>query len=1391
MLLPSDIARLVLGYLQQEGLNATSRTFIVESPNLKEYAEHTTEDGTIPACVFSLFGKNLTTILNEYVAVKTKETSHETQIPAMMTSLWKKLDFTLNQIKCMQNSPALQQSQRLRTRNGIANMRRQRALTAAPAPSSGYMTVSMPQQCGASPAATPQGGMLGHSTPVCYTSQQTRPSTVSFGQPGDSPLQILVPDHRFNPGPLSPGRRKCDSPRRRGGSQCGASGPGRNSVVSSVLTVEQQNEETVSENFPQMVIENAREKILNDRSLQEKLAENINKILASDISPQMSKTSCSTVEQDQSIDEILGLQGEIHMTDDAIQDILEQTESDPAFQALFDLFDYGKGKTGEYHDRADGSLSNSAQESDESGLVDDSSEAANTGTGHEDSTSGGENTVRKLRKRNVQESKSKRKPPAAAPSTSKSSPGTKLSRPASESGQTGQGTAQVKNGSSRKRVSVPNQKETRGIGAASCEQLSKNSESHLSDKNAGSSSATEECTAMDVDEAVSAPMTEMHHLQDGSQTPVLENLQAFKSTSENTTVIPVTKPSELNPSAFGATVRDENGSMAETPAGETSGASSGVIGGSGQTGALPSLHIPLHDLGETGNGGPGQCLSQNKPPSLDPAAQEKEATVKEPQTRGSGNAASLTESSSLLISTSADPAAPSGSTCVSNSQTREPDPSKIVSLKIIISDEQDEGPTDSALNQATCSVTGEQIPTIFLSSPGKSPTKGLTSASSAVTHEETVQAVSSLQGTEVIGTSTPLCLNVQDNVQRQQAGEKMQETSYIQLVSANPSFGGSSSYFVVTDPSAADHHSNLVVLPSNGPQGPISAASHVVATPPRSRAVVSMSPDVSQTYSTGSTIIISSPVQPMLQSVVVPVSVVGQNTTGKFTVVPNQVLTLPCPTSVTQPVKVKSKPKLAPKDSTDSGKSGQSGSISGSKTLLQSGQSSEQQKSSTSNSSHRRMLCFDVTSDNTVTSQNTTQVNKTPSSSGAVSLSPGQLCRSDNAKSGLTKPLILGSGKAKRRVETVRLTEKSQASAAREPHKTTSNRQQKESTKSTPFEKPIDQTTKCTSSAKTSPPQQEFSVGVEGGRTSQTSDKEDEDVALKVKDTAQNISSSGPGRQQVVTSGKTKDTTKPEPRDQQPVKGNDELSGKISLQESPQVSANKENEVGGVQREQGQTAAPSSEEPVSFTLRSPTPVSQSGFGKTLCKTSPLTKQAAEMLQDIQGQNPACTPSKKQGSNCLDLPLPRTPGSGRLQEEFLEGLKTPSRQRSGRENEGTPRQLPPPATPDIPTCSPASEAGSENSINMAAHTLMILSRAARTGGPLKDSMRQEEAGSGKLAPSKTKKRKHTEPSPPAKREAQITGSSGSKKKAKKQKKLLDSFPHDLDVDKFLSSLHYDE
>lgn len=41
----------------------------------------------------------------------------------------------------------------------------------------------------------------------------------------------------------------------------------------------------------------------------------------------------------------------------------------------------------------------------------------------------------------------------------------------------------------------------------------------------------------------------------------------------------------------------------------------------------------------------------------------------------------------------------------------------------------------------------------------------------------------------------------------------------------------------------------------------------------------------------GSRLIISSPVQPMMQHMVVPVSVVGQNNAGQFSIVPNQVST--------------------------------------------------------------------------------------------------------------------------------------------------------------------------------------------------------------------------------------------------------------------------------------------------------------------------------------------------------------------------------------------------------------------------------------------------------------------------------------------------------------------
>uniref|UniRef100_A0A3B3BEU8 Uncharacterized protein n=1 Tax=Oryzias melastigma TaxID=30732 RepID=A0A3B3BEU8_ORYME len=200
MLLPSDVARLVLGYLQEEGLSATSQAFIHESPNLKEYAEHTIGDGTVPACVFSIFGKGLTTILNEYVAAKAKESSHE--VPLVMTSLWKKLDFTLNQIK---NSPAISASQRTLTAGSVSGI----------ICSSAAETSSM-----VSPAHTSHT-MLGHSTPVCITGPHVRqvPNGVTqqhqvpdisriMNTPRDSPVQVIISENRLTSGPMSPGRRK-------------------------------------------------------------------------------------------------------------------------------------------------------------------------------------------------------------------------------------------------------------------------------------------------------------------------------------------------------------------------------------------------------------------------------------------------------------------------------------------------------------------------------------------------------------------------------------------------------------------------------------------------------------------------------------------------------------------------------------------------------------------------------------------------------------------------------------------------------------------------------------------------------------------------------------------------------------------------------------------------------------------------------------------------------------------------------------------------------------------------------------------------------------------------------------------------------------------------------
>ncbi|XP_041734428.2 protein NPAT isoform X1 [Coregonus clupeaformis] len=1311
MLLPSDIARLVLGYLQQEGLCSTSQALIRESPNLKEYAEHSSDDGTIPACVFSLFGKNLTTILNEYVAVKAKETSEETQIPIMMTSLWKKLDFTLNQIKSMQNSPSVSQNQRLRTRNGIVNMRgRQRALSSTQSPSSGFLSSSAPPSAQgiASPLDTPQS-ILGHSTPVCYSSQQTRPSPICSTQPQiqdggrllvnvnrESPLQIMVPDNRLTPGPLSPGRRKCDSPRRRGGGSSGSGGTGRANMAASSLTAEPQSEEAVTENFPQMVIQNARERILNDKSLQEKLAENINKILASDGSPQALKASCSTMEPDQSIDEILGLQGEIHMSNDVIQDILEQTESDPAFQALFDLFDYGKSKTSEDTEQGAGNVSNTTTENGETETrcIDGSPETGDSGTGPEDSTRGQETTTRATKSSQEPKSNKTRKSAPPVSSTSNASPGvstrgsrkgvssttpgasTRGSRKGASSTTPGPSTRGSRRGASSTRPSACIDKLT-GAASSAAKDSDRIDSGSIFDQDRSGVDIDEPLNTLPLDSIAPPDVFELVRQESGTNHPA----SACNAGSSETSTVTAVKNILGNENTVGA----DDGQVMDNQASllNSSPALSNSMPVLDQSNKAPiqASNLPHRNMTPPSTVGISQPLPQTIPSMAVPST----------------------------VTTTTTPAAP---TFIPNPNPtgKEVDPSKIVALKIIISDEQEEPSCDSALNQAVSSITGDRIPTIFLSSPTKSPAKAPALSCAPMAQEETVQAVTSLQRTEVLQPAETNPLSGKAGEVAALAGTSSAFTQpgyYFQL--PFDSATSTNSYILVTDTTATDHQSNKVMLPSGAPQ--------VQTVPPTTYALA----------------------------------------------------TPPC---------------YSP------GKTGASGSNMVTKQVQgQSSESTGQQRVAVSSSpSHRRMLCFDGSAGKTSTQTRTTAASsKAPATATPVSPSVQQV-EKEIPKSAFA---ILGSSRPKRRIETVRCTDNTQTSwTGTETEKSSTVQKQKEAAKKTPSKRDAEQNARgqnaSTSRFQSAGSSQTDASQSESRKISQSADKDD--GGTEPKDAQSSMSSSSDHRLRSGSRKEKEDTSRQEPTEKYPAKEWEGRTEKISSQDPPHVTANKENELEGGRLEQQPIPAPKEFSPAP--VGSQTPVPQASSSKTPSKTSPLTKQAAEMLHDIQGLNPPCTPPKRPGMGCPELPLPRTPG--RLQES-LDCPRTPARQRLGRDGEGTPRHLVPPATPDLPSCSPASEAGSENSINMAAHTLMILSRAAiaRTGTPLKDSLRQEGAGTVTPVATKSKKRKQPEPlaSPPAKKD--LSGSSCSKKKAKKQQKLMDSFPDDLDVDKFLSSLHYDE
>uniref|UniRef100_A0A8D0HLX3 Nuclear protein, coactivator of histone transcription n=1 Tax=Sphenodon punctatus TaxID=8508 RepID=A0A8D0HLX3_SPHPU len=1198
MLVPSNnmMFLFVTGYLQQEKLLATCRAFILESSDLKEYAEHCTVEGFVPACLLSLFGKNLTTILNEYIALKTKETAND--VPAMMSSLWKKLDYTLSQIN----------------------------------------------------------------------------------------LQ-------------SPGKRK-------------------------------------------------KEKILSNKSLQEKLAENINKFLGSDgnFAQAPKQTENGPTVQESSIDEFLGLQGEIHMSEEAIQEILEQTESDPAFQALFDLFDHGMqfsplpsfkdccinpivfffpGGNSRETQSYPGSLPKEA-----SCVLDNGSDDA------------GDDGVKK----NLPSEESSESP--------------KL-RPLTDT-----------------LVTVTGKPET---AFKSVPLVTESNKGQSSDAES-SEHSVESCRAQESAELVAENVTAMKMEKDqlGHNAPNMPGLQYDHSViTQNSLALlddTVTDENRTDPETYEHHTSTETSLSEKTSAKKLSHRNSGHNVTLKRMSKSKSSHFTdssknQEDIIEDSPVLPvtleGNCKSHVSSDCQDPDKLESESVRKSVVNVPDQNETVL-QLESVDISnkphsdgkqTLNDPCSKelhlrlglenSETPQVEISQPVDVDPSNIVSLKIIISDEPFIS-SDAELNSAVSSITGESLPTIILSSPAKSPAKN-TGQSKCASSEETEKS-----GDSALVEQNLLVLRPQDsvvstiNVQNEEctvvsvagATNLSKDAGFVQLMPAtSTAFGNSNSLFIatcVTDPatlSTTATPSSLIMLSGNSTPFAAQTTSQQLHTPPRTNNMFTVNQAVSPNFSQGSAVIIASPVQPVMQGMVgmIPVSVVGQGG-NTFSAPSRQVLHMPVATSVCntnlgwlfQCVSTLKIPSRNAIHGALTGNSDRNISADVGKKLEANSLSVPVETTNLNlkqTESNRRVLCFDsalpISGGNSQgqTNKGPPQKEKNETPLFAVDSlnvsSPPVKTQPPKRERERTLPRILCRPEIVRNVAGKETQPEKRGSAAGLDtfHKTTANKEN------------------------------EIRRGVD--------EKQKNQEAAKLSNGQQNV---GLWNEKTVSSVQ-------------------ELNKKHGSQ--PNVNSKNSGSM-----------FPSSKEPKKDQTKSSNPAH--------CLTSPLTKQAVEMLHDIQLQSPA----NKMVENG-DLPIPRTPsGYGDKQaEDTLDSVKTPTCRRYN-EDSTTPRIMVPPATPDLPACSPASETGSENSVSMAAHTLMILSRAAiartSTTTPLKDNTQQFRSlrSMGKKRKSEDLDECERNSRSANKKHLQNSTILVKKKKIKK-KKLPISFPAEMDVDKFLLSLHYDE
>lgn len=1414
MLLPSDVARLVLGYLQQEKLLATCQTFILESSDLKEYAEHCTGDGFVPACLLSLFGKNLITILNEYVAMKAKETSND--VPAIMSSLWKKLDYTLSQIRSMENSNGFSAHQRSRMRSTIADMKKQKCLQSASSNPGSLSVTHQAVQLNSAPMTATQVILK----PVIIPSlTQTRSSMASahVTQIQENHINrnslISVPilqERKLHSSMMSPGKRKSDSQKKKSTVSLvpqSSSSCLQNSLAveeeSSSMEEESERQELIDGNLPQMIIENAREKILSNKCLQEKLAENINKFLGSDgnISQNTKQADSGPAVQESSIDEFFGLQqGEIHMTEEAIQEILEQTESDPAFQGVFDMFDFGKTKscrnasegipvqngsvenailveqqrleeiesyiaTKEIGDTSQETLSYTSDNSKEADCV--------LTTDCHDSDG---NSEEHLKMQNVIAGE--------FPTDSK-----------------------VRSESNLVETEEDNQRTHPKITLTS--EQNPISDPEFNEFNVGSSNEPEttardcridkDILCQDVQNLPDLPYDQLdmphnslsgslpnHILSEKTNVKLLPPMRSGQSgeiykkmdvaischsadsgenleqITEALPVFPVLGQQNHNShNHFNYQEQDKLESASSTTA---------VVNASDPD----AIQIQL-EVVDTSN----SPHSDEQPTLLEPCSKDSnqksqgseitQIEIQEPSSSTKGDADSLfmssenerhsetSENNPTICHSPPEPLGKSNpETSVSaSSQASDVDSSNIVSLKIIISEDPFVS-SDAELNNAISSITEENLPTIILSSPAKSPSK-VAGPSRPLTSEEverTQDSTSVEQNLLVLRPQEPGVSTV--NVQTEEcavlsiAGTSnvAKDGGLLQLMpTTSTSFGNSNSIYIatcVTEPTALNTNvtpSNLVMLPGSS----ASLASQVPApqqlrTPPRTSSLFAMNPPMSPNFSQGSAIIIASPVQPVLQGMVgmIPVSIMGQSG-NTFSDPSRQILHMPVQTSMGSGAAPKlplpPKSQRIPRSKSNAGKQLPNGSESvnrpgsrvqrignsdknGCVDLKKKEETAVEATtfSSKQNENHRRVLCFDST---------------LPAPAGSIPAAQKE--RKDKSLPSRGSPSTAPSAA---KIQPKKERERTLPRILCKPDISGKNSVVKEQ-----------------SGRKNSGPGLASDV-----LRKQTANKENEVERSSDKKAPNLEAATLSNSQQNISLHSEKNSSSAE-----------ELTKKQGLQSN----ANSKN-----------AGALPSKEPKKDQAKS--------SSQTHCLASPLTKQAVEMLHDIQRQSPA----NKLSENG-DLPVPRTPSvtGDRHTDDAFDIIRTPTCRRYS-EDSTTPRVMIPPVTPDLPACSPASETSSENSVSMAAHTLMILSRAAiartSTTTPLKDNTQQLRS-----LRSAAKKRKQEDlvecekNSRTASKKDLQNFTIPVKKKKVRQKKLPISFPAGMDVDKFLLSLRYDE